>query len=168
VSGSPKKMIITDVETGESLPVQFNPVEVTIDGDAQYQRIRHPAGSYQRLSFEGKNNDVVSFDLLVDSLAADDPFVDEWEPFLKSLQHPPDDPSSIAAATPHEILLTWPGWIAIVGQLVKCKLKVRRFAPPGVRDNPVPTLRLFECAVEESRRISLGAESVRLVSFQRG
>jgi hypothetical protein len=163
VSGSPKKMIITDVETAESMAVQFNPVEVTIEGDAQYQRIRHPAGSFQRLSFEGKNNDVVSFELVFDSLAADDPFVDEWEPFLKSLQHPPDDPSSFVSAAPHEILLTWPGWIAIVGALIKCKEKVRRFAPPTVRADPVPTLRIFDVAVEESRRISLGAESVRLV-----
>jgi hypothetical protein len=168
VSDAPKKLIITDLETGESKPVQFNPVEVTIDGGAAYQRIRHPAGSYQRLSFEGTNNDVVSFELVFDSLAAEDPFVDQWEPFLMSLLRPPDTPTSMAAAAPHEALLVWPGWIAVVCALTKFKEKARRFAPPAVRDDPVPTLRVFELAFEESRRLSLGAESVRIVGMQRG
>ena len=161
-------MIITDVETGESKPVQFNPVEVSIEGDPQYQRVKYPAGSFQRLSFEGKNNDVVSFELVVDSLVAEDPFVDEWEPFLHSLRFPPDEPDSIATAAPHGVLLVWPGWIAIQGQLIRCKEKVKRFAPPTVRDNPVPTLRIFDVAVEEARRFSLGAESARVVGMQRG
>lgn len=168
MSDSPKKLIITDLETGESKPVQFNPTEVSIEGDPQYQRIKYPAGSYQRLSFEGKNNDVVSFELVVDSLVADDPFVDAWEPFLMSLRHPPDDPDTIVSATPHEILLVWPGWIAIQGQLIRCKEKAKRFAPPTVRADPVPTLRIFDVAVEESRRLSLGAESARVVGFIRG
>lgn len=168
MSDSPKKLIITDVETGESKLVQFNPVEVSIEGDPQYQRIKYPSASFQRLSFEGKNNDVFSFELVIDSLAAEDPFVDEWENFLMSLRYPPDDPDTIVTAAPHEVLLVWPGWIAIQGQLIRCKEKVKRFAPPTVRADPVPTLRIFDVAVEESRRLALGAESARVVGFIRG
>lgn len=171
VSGSPRKLILTDIETGESKIVQFNPVEVSVEGDPQYQRLKHPAGSYQRLSFEGRNNDVVSFELVVDALSksiAGTTFATEFEAFLLSLRHPPDEPDAIATAAPHEVLLTWPGWIAIVCVMTKCKLKARRFATPAVNDQPVPTLVIYDLAFEESRRLSLGAESTRIVGLQRG
>lgn len=171
MSGSPRKLILTDVETGESKEVQFNPVEVSIEGDPQYQRLKHPAGSYQRLSFEGRNNDVVTFELVIDAIAAGVdgiPYSAEFEAFLMSLRHPPDEPDAITTAAPHEVLLVWPGWLAIVCVLTKCKEKARRFATPAVNDNPVPTLTIWDLAFEESRRMSLGAESVRVTGFQRG
>lgn len=171
MAGTPSKLILTDIETGESMAVQFNPVEVSIEGDPQYTRLKHPAGSYQRLSFEGRNNDVVTFELVVDSLSksiAGTTFASEFEAFLISLRHPPDEPDAIAAAAPHQVLLTWPGWIAMVCVLTKCKEKVRRFAPPTVSPQPIPTLTIWDLAFEESRRLSLGAESVRTVGWQRG
>lgn len=171
MAGSPSKLIITDIETGESKAVQFNPVEVSIEGDPQYVRLKHPAGSYQRLSFEGRNNDVVTFELVVDALSksvSGTTFSAELEAFLLSLRHPPDEPDAIATAAPHEVLLTWPGWLALVCVLTKCKEKAKRFAPPAVNAQPVPTLIIWDLAFEESRRLSLGAESTRIVGLQRG
>ncbi len=171
MSDSPRKLIITDMETGESREVQYNPVEVSIEGDPQYQRIKYPAGSYQRLSFDTKNNDVVTFELVVDALArgADGlSFSTTMEAFLLSLRHPPDDPDAIATAAPPSVLLVWPGWLALECALVKFKEKVRRFAPPAVHVNPVPTLTIYDLAFEESRRLDLGSESARIVGFERG
>lgn len=164
-------MILTDVETGEAREVLFNPTEVTIEGDPEWTRVKVPAFSYKRLNFDGKANDVVSFKLVIDALAdyaQETNHLENMVAFLASLRCPPDDPETIGTAAPHEVLLIWPGWLALVGVLTKCKFKATRFAPPTLNPNPVPTRLECELAIEESRSLPMGAESTRLVGFNRG
>lgn len=167
----PQKLILTDVETGEARQVLFNPTEVTIEGDPEWTQIAIPAFSYKPVAFSGKNNDVISFKLMIDGLTEEaiaTNHMKEMTAFLASLRSPPENPDSIATASPHSVLVIWPGWLSLVGVLSKCKFKATRFAPPEVSPVPVPTLMECDISIIESRVLPLGAETVRQVGFDRG
>lgn len=168
-AGSPDKMSITNIETGEGFRCQFNPEEAVLGAEAHYTQHSVPTLSFQPLGFEYTSNVTFDADLTVDGLAPDaiaTAFVKNFEAFLWSLLYPPDDADSLESAEPPRVLLAWPGWIALRCKLFSLKEKVRRFGkPPGP---PVPTLIVWTLRFVEARRLPIGSESVRTVSLLRG
>ena len=153
---APRRMTLTNLETGEPFEVQYNPTGVEVQLEAMYSRVASPGASFQEMQYSGTGNTKITFDLAYDGRAADAPAFDLVEGFMLSLLYPPEKPLGPKNGSPPRVLFTWPGWISLVVKKPKFSESVKRFSPDGP-----PTYVVWKVELEESRVTRLGTEGVR-------
>lgn len=169
MADTPKKMSLTNIDTGEGFQLLYNPEEVNVDQAADWTEHAVPVLSFQPTSFAHTKNVQWSADIVVDGTAmaaVATNFMKNFEAFLFSLLHPPDEGDTLVAAAPPRVLVFWPGWLALQCKARKITEKAKRFRPPPA--DPAPDYAVFSVDFFESRRIEIGSQSVRIVGLNRG
>lgn len=156
---TPDRVIIGDLETGESLQALYNPAKVEATIEVNFTRLTIPGLSHQILQFIHTGNLAVSFTLGFDGNSQDD--VDaadgqDMRNFLHSLTLQRKSASSVASGSPPRVLLYWPNLYQIVCQLVTMK-EIHDFFDPTM----APVIFAVELKVEENRQTRLFSEDVR-------
>lgn len=159
---APQRMTLTDVETGETVPVQFNPLNPTVELEAFYNRLKVPGAAGERMQFSNSSNMRVAFELLYDGLSKGAPDLDKVQGILLSFALPPDAVQNVDTGAPPRLLMVWPSWISIVSRMPKIKLMPKRFAADGR-----PTYMHIGVELESNRSARLGAQSMRRGGMRR-
>lgn len=161
-SVSPRRMILSNYETGEYMEVQFNPSSVTIELEAFYNRLKVAGQSHEELQYANTSNTRITFELIWDALASAAPDLLNVDSFLMHLHHPPQNVASVSSGAPAPVLFSWPNWIAMLCASPKLKIVTTRWDVDGT-----PTYQRISVELEERRTRRLGAEVVRRVGLLR-
>jgi len=106
---------LVDVETGEVLPFQYNPEEITDDKSTDYAAIKIPGMSHPRYQFVAGEPRRISFPLQLFK----GPVKEEVE-WIRSLLYP-EHAGTMLKNAPHKVLLflglLYPGVLCIVRQV---------------------------------------------------
>ncbi len=149
-------MSLSNLETGETLEVQYNPTGVEVRLEAAYNRVAGPGASFQELQYANTGNTSIPLELVFDGRAPDSPDLDSVQGFLLSLLHPPESPLGVKNGSPPRVLFRWPGWIALVMKQFKLSINAKRFSGDGP-----PNYLVIKIDQEENRITRLGTEGVR-------
>jgi hypothetical protein len=121
------KGTLSNLETGETIPFQFNPTEIQIALGVDWKASASPGASFERLQFSNRKNDVYTFKLQLDGKSRGAPSVSDWLAFIASLMAPDDADLDIKTAAPPRVLCRFPSFISVETVLPKCTLRSKRF-----------------------------------------
>lgn len=155
-------MSLTNVDTGKTVPVQFNPVDPVVTLEAFWNRLKVGGATFEELQFTNTGNTQVSFKLQYDGKSEGAPDLDAVQAALLAFLYPPGLVSAVTGGAPSRILFAWPKWISIVSAAPKLTISPKRFDPSGAPD-------YLEVAVElhERRSSRLGSERVGALGLRR-
>lgn len=163
VGESPNRMTITDLQSDETITMQFNPQELQRSISVNYAKKAVLGNSHLEHEYLQTDNQGVRFDLFY--LAETIPQLEALENsqrFLESLCYAPEDPESIAQAAPPRVLLVWPRTMSIIARLTRLDINNERWN----RFGNVIQYRA-SCTWEESRITRLTKQDVRLLGALR-
>jgi hypothetical protein len=157
------KGTLSNLETGETIPFQFNPTEIQIALGVDWKASASPGASFERLQFSNRKNDVYTFKLQLDGKSRGAPSVSDWLAFIASLMAPDDADLDIKTAAPPRVLFRFPSFISVETVLPKCTLRAKRFdfttgAPDYVE---------LDVELLEHRTKRLGSQTIRRLGFIR-
>jgi len=131
-SETPERMTITDLQSDESITVQFNPKELKRKLGANYAMKEVLGNSHQEHEYLNTVTQDLSFDLF--SLVETQEQLghsEETMKFLESLLYAPANPDSIASGAPPRVLLLWPNTMSITCRLDELAFTHQRFNRHG-------------------------------------
>lgn len=160
----PTKMSLANIDTGDSLDVQFNPSEFEEKLGVTFSRQTIVGMSHQVLQYINTNN--LTFSLEVWYTATDGPAAQERllaaRRFLHAV-HYPRKATSVAAGGSPRLLFVWPGIIALTAQITELTGKFVRFNKLGI-----PVQYNARIGLEEVRDARLLYDDVLTSGTQRG
>lgn len=157
------KGTLSNLETGETIPFQFNPTEIQIALGVDWKGSASPGASFERLQFANRKNDVYTFKIQLDGKSRGAPSVTDWLAFVASLMAPDDADLDIKTAAPPRVLFRFPGFISVETILPKCTIKAKRFdITTGTPDYVDVDIELIE-----RRTKRLGSQTIRRLGFIR-
>lgn len=159
---APNRMSLSNVEAGETRPMQFNPTKVSIALEAFYNRLKSPGASHEELQYSNTGNTRCTFRAILDGRAQGAPNVPDFLNYFLANLAPPDEPSAISTGAPPRVLFSWPGWIALVTRQPKITIAATRFSPEGPPDYVE-----LDFELEEVRTSRLGYGLVRRSGLRR-
>lgn len=110
----PPRMSITNISSGVTLEMQFNPEQFQENVTANYNEQTVPGLSHQVLQFSHTSNEGFSFDLHYIAYSVDE--MDEIHRarrFLKSLCFPSAGADTVQGGAPPRVLLVWPRMLSL-------------------------------------------------------
>lgn len=162
-SNTPARMTVTDLQSDETVEVQFNPTELERAIAVNYARKEVLGNSHQEHEFLNVGNQTLRIELfyLAESPAQLDRLKDA-ERFLESLCYPPEEADAIATFAPPRVLMVWPRTLSITARLTSLRIRYQRWNRFG---DPVQFT--ATCTFEESRIRRLTKQDVRLLGALR-
>lgn len=176
VAQKPPKLNLTDLNSGETLFVQFNPTQVRRAIKVAYARKAVLGQSHRPLQYTGTDNQTFPLDLFFDALDTSrrsaNPFGDgdqstafglgrEARLFLESLAYPESEDDTILTEPP-DVLIVWPKNFSLV-----CKLRGLEFQDTRFNVEGAPIQFTARTQWEESRISRLSSGLVRRIGSQR-
>lgn len=158
----PERMSLTNLGSGESLEMQYNPTDVSEDLQAVYQHLTILGQGHEEQQYLNTKNHLVEFDLNFDALTGNGYDIGYARRFLMSLFYARRDANDIRGGAPPRVLFVWPNFMALQAQIPKLKIKHSRFARTGQS-----TLYVASIGIEEIRDARLLSEDVLLFGTQR-
>lgn len=149
-------MCITNLSTGRTFEVQFNPENFTEQIDVNYSRHVVPGLSHEVLQYIGTKNDKFEMDLffkadtrdrVVRNLAA--------RRQLQSYCYPKRTTDALIGSGPPRILFVWPQFISLTCVLTGVGFTYSRFSPSGL-----PLEFTASVKIEEIRQVRLLSEDI--------
>jgi hypothetical protein len=157
------KGTLSNLETGETIPFQFNPTEIQIALGVDWKASASPGASFERLQFANRKNDVITFKLQLDGKSRGAQPVSDMMAFVASLMAPDDADLDIKTAAPPRVLFRFPAFISVETVLPKCTMRVKRFDfTTGAPDYVEMDMELLE---RRTKRI--GSQTIRRLGFIR-
>jgi hypothetical protein len=149
-------------ETGESVEAQYNPREVKMVVEANYNRTRVPGQVGEEMQFSHVSNIKPSFELVFDSRAPGAPDIARVEAFMLALLHPPRKFGGITSGSPPLVIFSWPNWVMLVTRMPKFEQTTTWFEADG---RPARQSYRVELETQYTRRI--GREDILRSAFRR-
>lgn len=152
----PSRLAIANINTAETLGLQYNPAELEEQLGVNYARVTVPGLSHQVMQFVYTENLVLTFDLTFDALSQMDQFdaddADNARRFLHALCYPQQG-DGMRDIAPARTLFLWPNLFSLTTVITKLKIKHQRFSRNGQ-----PTYFVASVTLEEIRdfRITSG------------
>jgi hypothetical protein len=157
------KGTLSNVETGETVEFQFNPVEIKLALGADWKSSASPGASFERMQFGNRKNDVLTFKLQMDGRSRGAASVPDRLAYLASLTAPPDADLDIRTAAPPRVLVRFPGFLSMETILPDVGITAKRFDPTtGAPDYVDVDLKLVEFRTKR-----IGSETIRRLGFLR-
>lgn len=166
VAERPDRMTITDLVSGESVEMQYNPTEIEEGLAVVYGKLTIPGQSHTIGQYTNTGPLGVTFDLAFDALANAKDF--DWDDamnarnFLHSLCYAKRGAGSVRAGAPPRCLFVWPNLYSLTTRIQSLKIRFTRFAKNGK-----PTAFSCSCVIEEIRDMRLTSEDVLDYGTQR-
>ena len=162
-AGPRQRMTLTNIETNETLEVQFNPEQWRSQLAVNFARKVVQGFSSHALQYGSTGNRTFELEFFhightVEELGR----INDGRLFLESLCYVPRDERSAAATTPR-VLLIWPRFVAMQVKVVSHADVVFRFGRSGQ-----PTAFRIRMGFEEDLDRRLTMEDVRLQGYERG
>ena len=170
-AGTPPRMILVNVRTGEEKTVLRNPLRPIQDITVNYNRMGSPGLSHQPLQYSNTGNATfpdmqffISKYSAVKSGLLNDPDILDFERFLLSFTAPSEMGQGILGGAPPRILLIWPAPVFSVECVVtKLRFEYQRFAT-----RTAELLRyVATVSFEEIRDERLTSEDLRVMGSKR-
>ncbi len=163
VAGPRQRMTLTNIETAETLEVQFNPEQWRSQITVNFARKVVQGYSSHRLQYGSTGNRTFELELFyIGHTIEEVGRINDARLYLESLCYVPRDERSAAASTPR-VLLLWPKFVAMQVKVVSHGDLVFRFARSGQ-----PTGFRIRLGFEEDLDRRLTMEDVRLQGYERG
>lgn len=119
----PPRMSITNVSTGRTVEMQFNPEQFQETVGANYEELTVPGLSHQPLQFTHTSNEAFSFELFHIAYSREEmERIHLTRRFLKSLCFPRGGADDVVGGSPPRALLVWPRMLSITCVLRKVSL----------------------------------------------
>ncbi len=157
------KGTLSNVETGETVELQFNPTEIKIAIGADWKSSASPGASFERQQFGNRKNDVISFKLQMDGRSRGAPSVPDFLAYIASLTAPPEADLDIRTAAPPRVLIRFPGFLSMETVLPDLAITAKRFD----QTTGTPDYVDLDVKLVEFRTKRLGSESIRRLGFVR-
>lgn len=165
-AGRPSKMSISNLDTAESIYLQYNPEEIEEAFGVVYARQTSPGLSHQILQYINTENVVLTFDLVFDALTNREDFDEDdalnARRFIHSLTLPMAGAATVRDGAPPRVLFVWPYLFAFTTVITKGRTKFRRFFKSGK-----PSLFTISLTIEELREFRITSEDVLADGTQR-
>lgn len=163
----PDRMTITNLKTGATVEMQYNPTEVEESLDVTYAKQTVPGLSHKITQYTNTENLALKFDLAFDGLANPKQF-DSFSAvqarlFLMSMCYPSRGATTVRTGAPARALFVWPNLYTLTTVITKLGIKFTRFALDGM-----PTAFAASMNIEEIRDVRLTAEDILASGTQRG
>lgn len=154
----PDRVLIGNLETGESLNALYNPDKVSATIDVNFTRLSVPGLSHQILQFINTNNIKVTMDLGFDGLSSDFETTDgdDMRNFLHSLLYQSKDAQTVATGSTPRVLLFWPKVYELV-----CKVTTMQEDHSFFDTTMASAVFVVKLTLEEARDTRLFSEDVR-------
>lgn len=163
VAGPRQRMTLTNIETNETIEVQFNPEQFRSQLSVNFARKVVQGFSSHRLQYGSTGNRTFELELFyIGHTIEEVGRINDQRLFIESLCYVPRGERSPSASTPR-VLLLWPNFIAMQVKVVRHGDAIFRFARSGQ-----PTGFRIQVGFEEDldRRITM--EDVRIAGYERG
>lgn len=152
-------MSITNLTTGESVGMQYNPTEVEEVLAVTYAKQTVPGMSHKVHQYTNTENLGLTFDLAFDALANPKSF-DVFScglarSFLHALCYPRRGATTVRAGAPDRALFMWPNLYTLTSVIINLRIRHTRFALDGS-----PTAFVASLTIDEIRDMRLTAEDV--------
>lgn len=128
-SRTPERMTVTDLDSDEEpMVVMFNPTEIRRKIAVNYARKGVLGNSHMEHEYLQTANQSLTFSLfwLVESERDLDHAEDAMK-FIESLCYAPNDPQSLARASPPRVLIVWPRTLSMTCRLINVEFNHQRF-----------------------------------------
>jgi hypothetical protein len=163
-AGTPQRLHVIDLRTGEDLEVQFNPEQLELSVGPVWKRLEVPGLPHQPQQYVGGTN--VAFTLDLYCMAHTTQWrqsIEDFQRFLLSLCYPPAAADSVATGAPPRVMLVWPRFLSMTC-IVSSAMTFRytRWALDGGVTRYVASI-----PFEEILDVRLSSEDVRRVGLRR-
>jgi Contractile injection system tube protein len=162
----PDRLTFGNLDTGETLEVQFNPTELAEKLAVTYQRLGIVGMSHEPMQYSNTANFSVEFTLFFDRIS---PYksggvydLDAARKFLLAFGYSRRGALSVAGGAPPSVLVMWPNLYTLTCKMTALDGKGTTFAPDG-------SLLRWNCKVslEEFRDFRLWGDDVAVQGTQR-
>lgn len=127
-SETPERMTLTDLQSDDTAVVMFNPKELKRKIGVNYASKAVLGNSHLEHEYLQTANQNLSFDLFFNvETEADLDLAEDSMKFLESLCYAPEDPESIAGASPPRVLIVWPRTLSLTCRLLDLEFTHQRF-----------------------------------------
>ena len=161
----PEKMTITDLSTGETVEMQFNPEELNEAIEASYGKQQVQGLSHTVKQFANTSDVAIDFRLYLTSNGrgpSDHALIMDTRSFLHSLFYPRGRGAAIKDGGPPRILFVWPEMYSLVCNAVRAKFNYSKFRLAGAA-----VIFTAEVSIEEFRIGFISSEDVRQLGTRR-
>jgi hypothetical protein len=140
----PERMTLANLETGDVITAQFNPVEIKESLGVNFERLEILGLSHKPLQYKNTDNLQIQFDLGFDAISERDVVFTTSAPadgdnvgvnatggarkFLLHLCYPRKGAQDVSRGGPPRVYMFWPNLYALTCRIVKLELEHRRFA----------------------------------------
>jgi hypothetical protein len=163
VAGPRQRMTLTNIETNETVEVQFNPEEFRSQVTVNFARKVVQGHSSHKLQYGSTGNRTFELNLFwIGHTIEEVGQINDARLFVESLCYVPRGERSTSASTPR-VLLLWPNFLAMQVKVVRHGDAFFRFARSGQ-----PTGFRIRVGFEEDLDRRLTMEDVRLQGYERG
>lgn len=161
----PERMTVGNLDSGETLAMQYNPSEFREKVAARYTAINIEGSSYQPLQYDGTDNHAPTFELFFDALADPSTPYDivNARNFLMALCYKRLGFNGGASGAPPRALFAWPNFMSLV-----CKVTNIEFRTTGWFAGGKPKAFRAAFTIQEARTTQLFGEDVEANGTLRG
>jgi hypothetical protein len=159
IQGRPSRMYMADIDTQETLEMQFNPAELEEVLEPVWAKLEVPGLSHERLQYSHTRNHTMSFELIFDAMIGGPTTTDQnmdARKFLLSLCYAKKGAQNVNDGQATRVLFVWPTFVSLTAKIGTIKISHTRFNLNGT-----PTFFKARVSIEEIRDTRLYSEDVR-------
>lgn len=156
--GTPPRMHLIDLTTGEDREVMFNPEQISETIAISYSAITVPGMSHQPLNYTFTGNHAIPIELYFQASTLEGRLVlDDWRRFILSLGYPKANAGTISDGAPPRVMFVWPNVWSFVCVLKNITINASSFSADDLRISRYTAA----MQLEEIRDVRLTSEEVR-------